>query len=434
MVTNHPAFGGSHLPDVTLIAPVHDRSGRVLLGYVANRAHHAEIGGIAPGSMPPSARNLSEEGVVIRPMKLVAGGVARWGEVEVLLASGPYPTRSLAENLADLAAQLASVRQGAEALVTLAERAGAERVRFFMAALRGKAAGALGRALEALPKDRYEAEEFLDNGQPLRVAASRMEAGRWRIDFAGTAAVQESNYNATPAIATSAVVYALRLLAAEEMPLNEGFLDVVDIVIPEGMLNPRFDEAAERCPAVVAGNVEVSQLVVATLLKAFGLAACSQGTMNNLIFGTKAFGYYETIAGGEGATAERAGASGVHTHMTNTAMTDPEIMELRYPVRVEALGLRRGSGGSGRSRGGDGVVKRIRFLETVTLSLLTQRRVRAPFGMEGGGEGARGGQRLVFADGQVEELAGNGQWSVPAGTALEMETPGGGGWGPGEKG
>ncbi|EDY82884.1 Hydantoinase/oxoprolinase domain family protein [Verrucomicrobiia bacterium DG1235] len=434
VVTNHPGFGGSHLPDVTLLAPVYSEGGDVLLGYVANRAHHAEIGGISPGSMPPNARNLAEEGVVIAPIKLVAGGMADWEPLLDLLSSGDWPSRSVEENVADLSAQLASVRKGQAALRELAVKEGAERVAYFMGALKERAAVALRRALGDEVEVRRGAAhtpylERLDCGAEVRVRVSRLESGKWLVDFEGSADVQADNYNATPAIVTSAVIYVLRLLAAVDVPLNEGFLDVVDIRIPEGMLNPVFDLDAEKCPAVVAGNVEVSQLVVSVLLKAFGLAACSQSTMNNLIFGTKDFGYYETIAGGEGATEVRDGASGVHTHMTNTAMTDPEIMELRYPVRVEAFALRAGSGGAGKTNGGDGMVKRIRFLDAVTLSLLTQRRVEAPFGVLGGEAGACGQQVLKGDDGSEKRLPGNGSWELDAGTVLEIRTPGGGGWG-----
>ncbi|MDQ8203405.1 hydantoinase B/oxoprolinase family protein [Pelagicoccus sp. SDUM812003] len=443
VVTNHPAFGGAHLPDVTLIAPVYSKHGSRRIGYVANRAHHAEIGGISPGSMPPNAENLAQEGVVISPFKLIDGGRANWDDLKRLLSEGDYPSRSLDENVADLSAQLASIRRGQAALRELARSEGEERVDRFMGLLKKRAATALRRAMEQsgefgknkgeenAPWTSRSTRERLDNGAEVCVTVSRQASGKWMIDFEGSAGVQASNYNATPAIVTSAVIYTLRLLAAEDIPLNEGFLDVVDIRIPEGMLNPTFHQDANRCPAVVAGNVEVSQLVVSTLIKAFGLAACSQSTMNNLIFGTSRFGYYETIAGGEGGTPQRDGASGVHTHMTNTAMTDPELMELRYPVRLEAFHLRDGSGGIGARRGGDGVVKCIRFLEPVTLSLLTQRRERPPFGMAGGEPGSCGRQALLKPDGSEERLPGNGSFELAADSVLLVETPGGGAWGEG---
>ncbi|MBC2606548.1 hydantoinase B/oxoprolinase family protein [Pelagicoccus albus] len=428
VVTNHPAFGGSHLPDVTLIAPVYTETGDKLIGYVANRAHHAEIGGISPGSMPPNARSLAEEGVVISPFKLASSEGVDWPSMLRLLRDSHYPSRSVEENVADLSAQLASIRLGQKALRVLCEKEGVERVGHYMNLLKGRAETALRSALEGLGETET-IEERLDNGAVVRARLSKQSSSKWLLDFTGTAAMQGDNYNATPAITTSAAIYVLRLLADVDLPLNEGFLEVVDIRIPEGMLNPRFESDPKQCPAVVAGNVEVSQLVVSCLIRALKLAACSQSTMNNLIFGTESFGYYETIAGGEGATDSRPGASGVHTHMTNTAMTDPEIMELRYPVRVEEFSIRSGSGGKGRQSGGDGVVKRIRFLEPVTLSLLTQRRNERPFGMEGGEPGACGIQLVVSPEGEQMELAGNGSWELEAGSILLMKTPGGGGWG-----
>jgi len=254
------------------------------------------------------------------------------------------------------------------------------------------------------------------------------DGAKWVVDFEGSADVQDSNYNATPAIVTSAVVYVLRLLAKQSIPLNEGFLDVVEIRIGEGMLSPRFDSDPTRCPPVVAGNVEVSQRIVDTLLKVFKLAACSQGTMNNLIFGNERVSYYETIAGGEGATPLSPGADGVHTHMTNTGVTDPEILEFRFPVRLEKFGLRENSGGKGRKEGGEGICRRIRFLEPVSLSLLTQHRKEPPYGQEGGGSGALGSQCKIDRKGEKTPLSGNGSFRFKAGEAIEILTPGGGGW------
>ena len=249
------------------------------------------------------------------------------------------------------------------------------------------------------------------------------------IDFAGSANEQNSSYNATAAIVTSAVVYVLRLLAGDSIPLNEGLLDDVELRIPEGMLNPRFPSDLTKCPPVVAGNVEVSQRIVDTLLKAFGVSACSQGTMNNLIFGNDQASYYETIAGGEGATSDKSGASGLHTHMTNTSITDPEILEWRYPARVELFSLRADSGGRGAHNGGDGLRRRIRFTENVEVSLLTQHRVQAPFGMEGGENGALGEQWKVTLDGNRFSMSGSETRTFEAGEAIEIQTPGGGGFG-----
>ena len=427
VVTNHPGFGGSHLPDVTLVAPVFADRGD-LIGYVANRAHHAEIGGIAPGSMPPDAKSLEEEGVVIEPTYLAKAGKVDWDGVTAALSDARYPTRRLEENLSDLAAQLASIRFGESELRMLARREGLDTVIRYIAGLKQRSAQALKTALGGLPFHEREAEEFLDGGARIAVRVSRGDK-KWLVDFAGSAPVQRNNYNATPAIVTSATIYALRLLANESIPLNEGFLDAVEIRIPEGMLNPTFNEDASACPPVVAGNVEVSQRVVDTLIKAFGMAACSQGTMNNLIFGNDRVSYYETIAGGEGATLERGGADAVHTHMTNTAITDPEILERRFPVLLERFEIREGSGGKGVHAGGNGARRRIRFLEPVVVSTLMQHRESVPFGSEGGEPGATGEQSKIAENGEKSGLPGSGAVQFQSGEAIEILTPGGGGFG-----
>jgi 5-oxoprolinase (ATP-hydrolysing) len=436
-VTNHPGFGGSHLPDVTIVTPVfpHPEGGEApgrLLGYVASRAHHAEIGGIRPGSMPPGARCLAEEGVVIPPTYLVRGGEPRWGEIEGLLAAPPYPSRAVAENLADLRAAVAANHRGAGALRRLAAEHGREVVLRFMGALEDRAAARLGEALARLPEGEARALERLDDGSPIAVRAAIAHAGgsgRAVIDFAGSAAVHPGNLNAPPAVVRSAVLYALRLLVAEPLPLNEGFFRPVEIRVPEGLLDPPFPDDPARAPAVVGGNVETSQRVVDTLLKAFGLAACSQGTMNNLVFGDGRFGYYETVCGGAGAGPGWDGAAAVHTHMTNTRITDPEVLEHRYPVRLERFAIRRGSGGAGRHRGGDGAVRELTFLAPMSLSLLTQHRVERPYGVEGGEPGAPGRQRLIRANGEELELPSIAAAEVEPGDRLVLETPGGGGWG-----
>ncbi len=428
-VTNHPAYGGSHLPDVTVAAPVFDpaRPDR-LMAWVANRAHHAEIGGITPGSVPPNAHCLAEEGVVIPPTLLVAGGAPRWPEIRRLLESGPYPTRSVDENLADLAAQAAANRMGAAALESLARQHGAEALAGAMSALSDLAAERMTTALEALGEERVEALERLDDGTPLQVTIE-IRNGRARIDFAGSGGVHPGNLNATPAIVTSAVLYVLRLLLDQPLPLNEALLRPVELVVPPGILDPPFTADPWSCPAVVGGNVETSQRLVDTLLKALGLVACSQGTMNNVIFGNRRFGYYETVAGGCGAGPGFSGASATHSHMTNTRATDPEVLEHRYPVRLERFAIRRGSGGAGRWPGGDGVVRELVFLEPVRVSLLSQHRIEVPYGVAGGGPGQPGRQRLVRTDGLVLELGGSDGCDAEAGDRLILETPGGGGWG-----
>lgn len=426
-VSNHPAFGGSHLPDVTVVTPVHLEHGE-LLAYVASRAHHAEIGGTRPGSMPPAATTLAEEGVVIEPRYLVRRGAARWSELRSLLTAGRHPSRAVDDNLADLAAAVAANHNGAEALKALATEHGAGAVERNMARLRAAAAHSMSVALEALGEGRYQAIERLDDGTPLAVSIE-IANGEAVIDFSGCGAVHQGNLNATPAIVRSAVLYVLRLLLARPLPLNEGLLEPIELRIPPGILNPEFPADPARCPAVVGGNVETSQRLVDTLIKALGLAACSQGTMNNVIFGNDHFGYYETLCGGAGAGPGFDGASAVHTHMTNTAITDPEILEWRYPVRLERFEIRRGSGGDGEFRGGDGARRELLFLEPVQLSLLTQHRSAGPFGVAGGAPGEPGRQWLLRGDGRREQLTASDAKDLESGDRLLIETPGGGGWG-----
>ncbi len=425
-VTNHPAFGGSHLPDVTVITPVDVAGQRV--GWVANRAHHAEIGGCRPGSMPPAATCLAEEGVVIPPLRLVRGGEARWRAVEELLGGGRWPSRAVAENLADLSAALAANQRGVAALTKLVEEHGGKTVSQYLDALRNSAAERLRAALAKLPSGRLEATERLDDGTPIRVAIT-IDGDRATVDFSGSGAVHPGNLNAPRAVSRSAVLYCLRLLLAQPLPLNEGLLEPIDLIFEQGILDPPFSGDPASDPAVVGGNVETSQRIVDTLLKALDLAAGSQGTMNNLLFGNDRFGYYETVCGGAGAGPGFAGASAVHTHMTNTRITDPEVLESRYPVRLESFALRPGSGGRGRYSGGDGVRREMLFLEPIEFSLLSQHRRERPYGSHGGEPGALGRQRLIRADGSEEELAGIAQADLRPGDRLLLETPGGGGWG-----
>jgi len=433
-VTNHPGYGGSHLPDITVIAPAHV-DGR-LLGYVANRAHHAELGGIRPGSMPPKAANLAEEGVVIAPQLLVQAGEPRWERMEALLSHGPSPSRSVAENLADLGAAVAANRRGVAALQQLAADHGENEVRRYMTALYSRAADRMEVALEehvrSTGRQSFHALERLDDGSPIEVEVT-IERGSARIDFTGSAPVHPGNLNATPAIVRSATIYVLRLFIGVPLQLNEGLLEPVEIEIPRGMLNPEFPADPKRCPAVVGGNVETSQRVVDTLIRALGLCACGQGTMNNTLFGDDSFGYYETVGGGAGAGPGFAGASGVHTHMTNTRITDPEVLEHRYPVRLERFSLRPGSGGAGKFPGGDGLRRELRFLTRQQVSVLGQHRVERPFGVLGGASGTVGRARILRASGGVRELASVDQADVEPGDLLVLETPGGGAWGESER-
>ncbi|MGB3180913.1 MAG: hydantoinase B/oxoprolinase family protein [Cyclobacteriaceae bacterium] len=431
IITNHPAYGGSHLPDITLIAPVYDSSD-TLLGYLANRAHHAELGGKSPGSMPPDADSLQEEGVVISPAYLFKSGVAKWEEIEKILTDGPYPSRNSAENLADLRGAVASLRRGAMLLLNLAGKHSPETVIHFMNKLRVQAADSLKPLFTSFEGKTFQAIERLDDGHELHVSMA-FSGSKLQIDFTGTSAVHPRNYNATPAIVRSVIIYVLRLLSSEQLPLNEGLMEDVEVCLPEGMLNPHFPDAPEKCPAVVGGNTEVSQRLTDTLLKALSLAACSQGTMNNIVFGTSEFGYYETIAGGTGAGSGFHGASAVHQHMTNTRITDPEVIEWRYPVRIDSFAVRKNSGGDGRFRGGDGLIRIITFLEDVDLTILAQHRQEAPYGLQGGDPGAKGNQYLVRKDNSRTDFPPDRQQKIKKGDTVVIETPGGGGYGEHEK-
>ncbi len=430
IVVNHPAFGGSHLPDVTVIAAAFEDRG-TRLGFTACRAHHAEIGGTRPGSMPPDATRLVEEGVVIPPMLVVEGGASRVGRVRELLTSAKFPTRAISDNIADLEAQIAAVRLGVRAIE------GAQRgigdVAAACSLMQERSRSRLAEAMRVLGVFDRRGEVVMDDGAALRVRIVS-DGSRLSIDFTGSAGEHARNLNAPLAVTQSAVMYVLRVLIgrvtdAAEIPLNDGLMRPVDLVVPRGMLNPVFGEDAAACPAVAGGNVETSQQVVNLLLMTLGLSAASQGTMNNFLFGDAKRGYYETIGGGAGAGDGFSGASGVHTHMTNTAITDCEVLEHRYPVRLERFAIRRESGGAGKWRGGDGLVRRVRFLAPMSVSLVTSQRLSGPRGVEGGADGAAGVQRVVRADGGVEVLAAAAGVEVGVGDVVEIETPGGGGWG-----
>ncbi|MFQ5636791.1 MAG: hydantoinase B/oxoprolinase family protein [bacterium] len=426
VVTNHPSYGGSHLPDITLVTPVFTDND--LLGYVANRSHHAEIGGTSPGSMPPFAACLAEEGVVIPPSYLLKRGAADWQTIRALLSSGPYPTRTIADNLADLRAAVAANQRGVSALTHLAESYTSATVAHYMAELKKLAERKIRNALTHLTDGEYSAMEHLDDGSPLCVRI-RITGDRADIDFSGSADVHPGNLNATSAIVRSVVIYILRLLINEPLPLNEGLMHAVNVHIPKGMLNPDFPDDPQKAPAVVGGNVETSQRLVNLMLKALQLSAGSQGTMNNTLFGTDSFGYYETVCGGCGAGPNFDGASTVHSHMTNTRITDPEVLEHRYPVRVEKFAIRKDSGGPGKYRGGDGVVRELTFLEEMQLSIVSQHRKAGPFGLAGGEPGKPGRQTLIRASGESLELKSVDGCTVFSGDRFVLETPGGGGFG-----
>ena len=436
VITNHPKYGGSHLPDVTLISSVYSFDNQ-LIGYVVNRCHHSEIGGIRPASMPPNSTNLAEEGVVIPPMYLVRNGEINWEEITSLLTSSKYPSRSVDENLADLNAALAANRNGELALKNLVKFHGLEKVHFYMNRLKTYSTQKMKERLQIFGKGIYEAEEFLDDTsykdfQPVSKLKVEVQIAENEcvIDFTGSAKTHHGNLNANISIVNSVVVYVLRLLLNEKIPLNDGILKAVKLIIPDNsMLNPNFPDDPEKCPAVVGGNVEVSQRLTDTLLKAFGIVACSQGTMNNFLFGNDKFGYYETICGGSGAGENFAGTSGVHTHMTNTRITDAEVMELRYPVYLNRFEIRENSGGNGRFKGGDGVIREIEFLENVEVSLIRQHQEQQPYGLEGGENGKTGKHLLKKLDGTTFSST---EFSAEKGDILTIWTPGGGGFGKAE--
>ena len=437
LVTNDPYRGGSHLPDITVVTPVFaspDGGPKQLVFLLANRAHHAEIGGVTPGSMPPFSCNLAEEGVLIRNFFLLRKGEWQGQQLRTLLAAGPHPTRSIEDNMADLRAQVAANRQGQQDLLALLEQQGCPQVLFYMVEIQRAAEQKMRMALGRLDDGEYLFEDYLDDGSRIAVSV-RIEEDQAVIDFQGSSDVVPGNLNANRAIVTAAVMYVLRCLVDEDIPLNEGVLAPIDIRLPTGMLNPPAGDDPADCPAVVGGNVETSQRVVDVLLGAFQLAAASQGTMNNLMFGDDTFGYYETICGGAGATPGAAGEHAVHTHMTNTRITDPEVLEQRYPVRLLEFSIRRGSGGRGQFPGGDGVLRRIEFLAALDVSILSQRRGEyRPYGCQGGEAGMAGKNELLRADGSQQLLGGAESFSVLPGDVLSIHTPGGGGWGEEERG
>lgn len=431
-LTNDPYRGGSHLPDITVVTPVHDPTDGCLLFFTANRAHHAEIGGIRPGSMPPFSHNLAEEGVLLSNIKLFDAGQPQWDTLQEKLTSAKFPSRNVEDNLADIAAQNAANRQGSRDLRELVAQYSLPVVLAYMRHIQHAAAVKMRSALKRLPDDRYQFGDWLDVGrESAAICVSIDIEGETAVfDFSGTAPVLPNNLNANQAIVTAAVMYCLRCLIAEDIPLNEGVLSPITIKLPDCLLNPPRHSSPEKCAAVAAGNVETSQRIVDVILGALGVAAASQGTMNNLLFGDSQFGYYETICGGAGATPGAEGADAVQTHMTNTRLTDVEVLEDRYPVRVLQFNIRRGSGGRGQWRGGNGVVRHIEFLRPLAVSLLSQRRgPHPPYGLEGGESGAIGINTILRNNGTRKKLSGIVELAVEAGDVLIIETPGGGGYG-----
>ncbi|WP_431985961.1 hydantoinase B/oxoprolinase family protein [Streptomyces griseoflavus] len=428
---NDPYHGGTHLPDVTVITPVFrtgptdaTESDTGVLFYVASRGHHAEIGGIAPGSMPAGSSTIDEEGVLFDNWLLTEDGRFREEETLRLLTDAPHPSRNPGTNLADLRAQIAANRKGVEEVGRMIEHFGLPVVQAYMKHVQDNAEEAVRRVVDALDDGEYAYET--DSGAVIRVRVGVDRVNRTAtIDFTGTSAQLPTNFNAPRSVVDAAVLYVFRTLVADDIPLNDGCLRPLRIVVPPGtMLAPA------RPAAVVAGNVETSQAITGALYAALGVQAEGSGTMNNVTFGNARHQYYETVASGSGAGDGFRGASVVQTHMTNSRLTDPEILEWRLPVRLEEFSVRRGSGGAGRWPGGDGAVRRIRFLEPMTVSTLSQHRRVPPYGMAGGAPGARGANRVERADGTVTRLAGSDSTDVGADDVLVIETPGGGGYGP----
>ncbi|NEX16700.1 MAG: 5-oxoprolinase [Halochromatium sp.] len=419
---NAPYNGGTHLPDITVITPVFDASGEQILFYVGSRGHHADIGGISPGSMPARSTLVDEEGVLIDNLKLVDRGVFQREAVMALLKTGPYPARNPAQNLADLQAQIAANAKGVEELLKMVEHFGLATVQAYMGHVQANAEESVRRVIEVLQPGRFRVE--MDDGAVIAVAISIDPQRRQAcVDFSGTSAQQPSNFNAPAAICRAAVLYVFRSLVDDSIPLNEGCLRPIELIIPEGsMLNPRHPAA------VVAGNVETSQAITDALYGALGLLAAAQGTMNNTTFGNSDYQYYETVCGGSGAGPDFDGTSAVQTHMTNSRLTDPEVLEWRFPVRLDSFSIRQGSGGKGRYHGGDGVERRIRFLTAMDVGILANRRRVAPFGLAGGGHGDCGCAWIERADGSLDDLRNTDNRAVSMNDVFVLQTPGGGGY------
>jgi 5-oxoprolinase (ATP-hydrolysing) len=420
---NNPFNGGTHLPDVTVITPVFDESGREILFFVGSRGHHADIGGITPGSTPPLSRTLEEEGVVIDDFLLVDIGTFREAEFRALLAGARYPARSPDVNVADIKAQVAANEKGVRELHRVVAQFGWATVSAYMRHVMDNAEESVRRVIDRLGSGSFH--YTMDNGKPLCVSVSVDRIARSAtVDFTGTGPQDSGNFNSPPAVTRAAVLYVFRCLVGDDIPLNDGCLKPLKLIIPPGTFLSPMPGAA-----VVAGNTEVSQATCNALFGALGSLACSQATMNNFLFGDATRQYYETICGGTGGGPGFDGASAIQTHMTNTRMTDPEVLELRYPVRLEHFGIRRGSGGAGKWHGGNGAIRRMRFLEPMTVVIVSSRRNVAPFGLEGGGDGAAGRQWVERADGSVETLTGTDSAELRPGDSVTIETPGGGGYG-----
>ena len=420
---NDPFNGGTHLPDVTVITPVFDEAGANIQFLVASRGHHADIGGKTPGSAPPDSRHIDEEGVLIQNFKLVSGGRLLEAETRALLASGTYPCRNIDHNMADLTAQIAANATGSTELQKAVAQFGADVVQSYMHHVQDNAEESVRRVIDVLEDSHFSYP--LDSGAKIDVAISVDRASRSAtVDFTGTSEQDTLNYNAPLAICHAVVLYVFRTLVGSDIPMNEGCLKPIKIIAPEGsFINPNYPAA------VISGNTEVSQSIADALYGALGVVAGSQGTMNNFVYGDDTLQNYETICGGTGAGPDFDGCSAVHSHMTNTRMTDPEVLESRFPVRVQSFAIRQGSGGTGQHSGGDGIVREIEFLSPMTVTVLSSHRQTQAFGVRDGSPGAPGENQVRRKNGSVEELSGNDQRDMSPGDVFVMKTPGGGGFG-----
>ncbi|WP_442496854.1 hydantoinase B/oxoprolinase family protein [Methylobacter sp. sgz302048] len=418
---NSPYHGGTHLPDITVVTPVYRDN--ELLFFVASRGHHADVGGITPGSMPPHSREIEEEGVLSSGMKIVSRGHFQEHLIRNWLLSGKYPARNPEQNIADLQAQIAANQKGRQELKNMVDSYSLATVRAYMQHVQDNAEAAVRHVLKSLPDGQFVYS--MDDGAEIVVAVTvNRETGTAIIDFNGTSKQSATNFNAPSAVCKAAVLYVFRTLVQHDIPLNAGCLKPLELIIPEGsLLNPHYPAA------VVAGNVETSQYIVDALYGALGVLAGSQGTMNNLTFGNAQYQYYETICGGAGAGADFDGCDAVHTHMTNSRITDPEVLEWRFPVLLEEFSMRAGSGGTGRHKGGNGVQRRIRFMEPMTVSVLSSHRFKPTFAVNGAEPGKCGKNSVIRKNGTIECLPGCAQIEAQAGDAIQIETPGGGGYG-----
>ncbi|MDH3300051.1 MAG: hydantoinase B/oxoprolinase family protein [Acidimicrobiia bacterium] len=426
-VMNAPYNGGTHLPDITVVKPVFDEGappGAKPIFFVAARGHHADIGGTVPGSAPADSTTVDEEGVLLDNVLLVRNDRFLHDKIHHLLTSAPYPARNPAQNIADLQAQVAACEKGAAELRRVIDHYGLDVVHAYMGHVKDNAEESVRRVIDALADGSFTCR--MDDGFGVTVAITVDPDSRSAVvDFTGTSGVHPGNFNAPSAVAHAAVLYVFRSLVADDIPLNAGCMKPIEVILPDdSMINPRHPAA------VIAGNVETSQVIVDTLYGALGVMGAAQGTMNNFIWGNERHQYYETICGGAGATAQADGCSAVHTHMTNSRLTDPEVLEWRFPVVLETFHVRRGSGGRGHHRGGDGVVRRVRFNEPMEVNVLSGRRKVPPYGAAGGEPGAVGHNRKIASDGTVTEFGATLQTTVDSGDRFEIETPGGGGFGP----